>query len=375
MSGHEDGGTPSSPREIGIGTDETSASSSSTGTTSMPPTSNNASSVANGTNSPEPVSVNGNPGLPRKPAIGLISHHVCEKFKGSVDQDIQEWFGTFEMATSACGWNDVQRGTYLGLYLTGSAHRVWRSTCPKGDYQTARTTLLKAFDKSKTADAALLRFKEYAWDGKITLSEYTANLSQALQDYSALLPDDSKIPPAVLETLLIDRVCETATGSAKAEMRRHRPKTFREACEVLDAYSEDVTANATSRTQQVNAVTSPSPERVDSENISAVLTKEFERLTTAMTNALTHVVRPAQAGQQAPVQHAGNRGKGNGGRFQQQRRGGCGICGGSHRTPTCPFRKYDTGCMICGKDDHMARNCPDHPSRRPMASLVQRQGN
>ncbi|EER01874.1 hypothetical protein Pmar_PMAR004804 [Perkinsus marinus ATCC 50983] len=270
MSGHEDGGMPSSPRDIGIGTNEMSASFSSTGTASTRSTSNNASFVANGTNSPEPVSVSGDPGLPRKPAIGLISHHVCEKIKGSVDQDIQEWFGTFEMATSACGWDDVQRGTYLGLYLIGSAQRVWRSTCSKGDYQTARTTLLKAFDKSKTADAALLRFKGYAWDGKITLSEYTPNLSQALQDYSALLPNDSKIRFAVLETLLIDRVCETATGSAKAEMRRHRPKTFREACEVLDAHSEDVTANATSRTQQVNAITSPSSERVDSENISVV---------------------------------------------------------------------------------------------------------
>ncbi|KAF4701098.1 hypothetical protein FOZ62_004950, partial [Perkinsus olseni] len=108
MSGDSEGSTPSL-RETGTNTGvdfPAIPAIGSGGTGTDPP---RTSSSANGSNYPEYSSVNGNPGLPRTPAVGLISHHVCEKFKGSVDQDIQEWFETFEMATSACGWNDVQR--------------------------------------------------------------------------------------------------------------------------------------------------------------------------------------------------------------------------------------------------------------------------
>ncbi|KAF4647862.1 hypothetical protein FOL47_004050, partial [Perkinsus chesapeaki] len=164
---------------------------------------------------------------------------VPDKFAGKSSDNIRDWFETYELYTYGNLYDDHSRARFLGAFLTGDPANVWKTKCSKKDYDADKAILIKTFEKCRLPDEAWARFDNYQWDRIQPLSVYSAALSRYLNEYNDLLKPENRLTLAARETLLVEKLSKLATGAAKAEIRRARPQTSTDVCDLLGAYVDN----------------------------------------------------------------------------------------------------------------------------------------
>ncbi|KAF4652771.1 hypothetical protein FOL46_009507, partial [Perkinsus olseni] len=286
-----------------------------------------------------------------------------EKFSNGPQQQVRDWFDSFDLSAAAVNWTVQMKASYLGLFLAGAPLTVWRTQCSRVDYEAAKALLIRTFDGTPHPDMALKRFNAYQWDRKIPVLEFVANAHKLLCEYNDLLPPDRRLSPDATQSLLIDKVTEYASGGARAEMRRARPTTLAEACDLLAVYSDDAPPSSVGAV----AAVSPLEDKVRDEMVLKAINDGFSRGFEKVADVLETFVKKVQdviqvqptviPGAQPP--HGLDPGS-------------CGSCQQQdHGTLSCPFEKFDKGCAICGTEGHLARACP----RNPFLQLISTNAN
>ncbi|KAF4727464.1 hypothetical protein FOZ63_016096, partial [Perkinsus olseni] len=114
-----------------------------------------------------------------------------------------------------------------------------KTQCSKTNYEADKAVLIKTFEKCRLPDEAWSRFDNYQWDRIQPLSVYAAALSRYLNEYNDLLKPENRLSSPARETLLVEKLSKLATGAAKAEIRRARPRTAADVCDILGAYVDN----------------------------------------------------------------------------------------------------------------------------------------
>ncbi|EER01634.1 hypothetical protein Pmar_PMAR009921, partial [Perkinsus marinus ATCC 50983] len=138
------------------------------------------------------------------------------------------------------------------------------------NYEADKAILIKTFEKCRLPDEAWSRFDNYQWDRIQPLSVYAAALSRYLNEYNDLLKPDCRLSLPARETLLVEKLSKLATGAAKAEIRRARPRSAADVCDLLGAYVDN------SDQTGINAVRSIEPKLDASIEMLSKLLGAFE---------------------------------------------------------------------------------------------------
>ncbi|EER16871.1 hypothetical protein Pmar_PMAR004723 [Perkinsus marinus ATCC 50983] len=327
--------------------------SAQTGATTSTSTTNNFSAMPNiqttsSTSSPVVVSTASSESiLPARTKRLFVP--VPEKFANKPTDNIRDWFEAYELYTYGNLYDDRARARFLGAFLTGDSANVWKTQCSKVNYEADKAILIKTFEKCRLPDEAWSRFDNYQWDRIQPLSVYAAALSRYLNEYNDLLKPDCRLSLPARETLLVEKLSKLATGAAKAEIRRARPRSAADVCDLLGAYVDN------SDQTGINAVRSIEPKLDASIEMLSKLLGAFEGAQSRQVEQFDRLC--AVLGNPQPKGQPNGQAVQNG---QQRRRGvrRCGICSGPHLTLECFHKKFTVGCAICGNTEHFARNCP-----------------
>ncbi|EEQ97816.1 hypothetical protein Pmar_PMAR000367, partial [Perkinsus marinus ATCC 50983] len=195
---------------------------------------------------------------------------VPEKFANKPTDNIRDWFEAYELYTYGNLYDDRARARFLGAFLTGDSANVWKTQCSKVNYEADKAILIKTFEKCRLPDEAWSRFDNYQWDRIQPLSVYAAALSRYLNEYNDLLKPDCRLSLPARETLLVEKLSKLATGAAKAEIRRARPRSAADVCDLLGAYVDN------SDQTGINAVRSIEPKLDASIEMLSKLLGAFE---------------------------------------------------------------------------------------------------
>ncbi|KAF4732712.1 hypothetical protein FOZ62_014690, partial [Perkinsus olseni] len=217
-----------------------------------------------------------------------------EKFSNGPQQQVRDWFDSFDLSAAAVNWTVQMKASYLGLFLAGAPLTVWRTQCSRIDYEAAKALLVRTFDGTPHPDMALKRFNAFQWDRKMPILEFVATAYKLLCEYNDLLPPDRRLSPDATQSLLIDKVTEYASGGARAEMRRARPTTLAEACDLLAVYSDDAPPSSVGAV----AAVSPLEDKVRDEMVLKAINDGFSRGFEKVTDVLETVVKKVQAATQ-----------------------------------------------------------------------------
>ncbi|KAF4713716.1 hypothetical protein FOZ62_012264, partial [Perkinsus olseni] len=88
--------------------------------------------------------------------------------------------------------------------------------------------------------------------------------------------------------------------------------------------------------------------------------RTMEKVTDVLETVVKKVKQAVTPGLRPPQPRPPFGGKGQ--PRQDPGRGSCGICRQrDHGNLSCPFKKSDKGCAICGTEGHLARACPRNP--------------
>ncbi|KAF4687559.1 hypothetical protein FOZ62_015924, partial [Perkinsus olseni] len=206
-------------------------------------------------------------------------------------------------------------------HLRGVYFDVWHQNCTKIDFAKDRKALVGMFALTQQI---LARFNSLTWD--------------------------------------------RSTKSAKSALRRRRPKTVQDICQLFDDYREK--SPPTSAPTRPAAGASPGLDSVDfnTEGSNGQLTKAVNALLAsqnAMMGSLGKMFKANGGGQQG--RHGrdgrgGNRGSARSRKGMPIRTPKCAICSDQHWVSSCPLKKYENGCFVCSSTEHLARECPQLPA-------------
>ncbi|KAF4646969.1 hypothetical protein FOZ61_004861, partial [Perkinsus olseni] len=187
-------------------------------------------------------------------------------------------------------------------------------------------------------------------------------------EYNDTLAGGAKLTDDIMDRMVMDRLIANAPDAAKSALRRRRPKTVQDICQLFDDYREK--SPPTSAPTRPAAGASPGFDSVDfnTEGSNGQLTKAVNALLAsqnAMMGSLGKMFKANGGGQQGRHGRGGrggNRGSARSCKGMPTRTPKCAICSDQHWVSSCPLKKYENGCFVCSSTEHLARECPQLPA-------------
>ncbi|KAF4648348.1 hypothetical protein FOL47_003397 [Perkinsus chesapeaki] len=284
--------------------------------------------------------------------VQVMQSPVPERYDGI--SDIEDWFRRYEADARGAGWTELQMAERLGNHLRGVYFDVWHQNCTKTDFIKDRDELIGMFALTQP-DEVLARFNSLTWDRTTKVVAFVTSLRRYIKAYNETLSEDEKLSENVMNKMVMDRLIANAPNAVKSVLRRRRPTTVKETCQIFDDYKER-----------------PSVTSVDKLQAAAGMTTDYASVTSSSSNdQLLQAINTLLASQNAMMAVYDNLRKlgGSGRDFSSAQNGSCDwsppkciICSGNHSVSTCPYKKYDSGCFVCSSVDHIVRDCPQLPA-------------
>ncbi|KAF4678556.1 hypothetical protein FOZ60_016419 [Perkinsus olseni] len=297
--------------------------------------------------------------------VQVMQSPVPERYDGI--SNLEDWFRRYEADARGAGWTELQMAERLGNHLRGVYFDVWHQNCTKVDFAKDRKALVGMFALTQP-DEILARFNSLTWDRSTKVVAFLTSLRRYLKEYNDTLAGGAKLTDDIMDRMVMDRLIANAPDAAKSALRRRRPKTVQDICQLFDDYREK--SPPTSAPTRPAAGASPGFDSVDfsTEGSNGQLTKAVNALLAsqnAMMGSLGKMFKANGGGQQG--RHGrdgrgGNRGSARSRKGMPIRTPKCAICSDQHWVSSCPLKKYENGCFVCSSTEHLARECPQLPA-------------
>ncbi|KAF4684395.1 hypothetical protein FOZ60_007903 [Perkinsus olseni] len=289
---------------------------------------------------------------PSSTVVQIVQSPMPERYDGIAD--FEDWLRRYEADARGSGWTMSQMAERLGNYLRGTYFEVWHQHCSKTDFEADRKALLDMFALVRP-DEILDKFNSLTWDRSTRVVSFLTMLRRYMTNYNKTLPADHKLSSTHMDKMIMDRMIANAPDGAKSVLRRRQPKTIQEVCEIFEDFKERAPAKSGGPAAAGIALGGTATD----DHVSKLI-DTFTASQNAMVGSITKLVNQ--------MKDTGGNGFGpNGGRRSQKGKGKkrtpkCYLCSDAHWALSCPFKKHDRGCFICGSSDHMARSCPQYSS-------------
>ncbi|KAF4647068.1 hypothetical protein FOZ61_004697, partial [Perkinsus olseni] len=149
--------------------------------------------------------------------------------------------------------------------------------CTKIDFAKDRKALVGMFALTQP-DEILARFNSLTWDRSTKVVAFLTSLRPYLKEYNDTLAGGAKLTDDIMDRMVMDRLIANAPDAAKSALRRRRPKTVQDICQLFDDYREK--SPPTSAPTRPAAGASPGFDSVDfnTEGSNGQLTKAVNAL-------------------------------------------------------------------------------------------------
>ncbi|KAF4678829.1 hypothetical protein FOZ63_030477 [Perkinsus olseni] len=268
--------------------------------------------------------------------VQVMQSPTPERYDGI--SNLEDWFRRYEADARGAGWTELQMAERLGNHLRGVYFDVWHQNCSKVDFAKDRKDLIDMFALTQP-DEILARFNSLTWNPSTKVVAFVTSLRRYLKEYNDTLSEQCKLTEGIMDCMVMDRLITNAPNTVKSALRRRRPKTIQEICQLFDDYKDKSLPTPTDT--QVPGMSAG----IDADNMdSEVLNGQFAKAVNALI-----------ASQSAMMYSLGKFLEGNQSTLK------CDICSDKHLVSSCPFKKYESGCYVCSSTEHLSRACPQLP--------------
>ena len=160
---------------------------------------------------------------PTRPSGGYGKIGKVQDFTGSLEEDVENWFGHFEMVAQGNRWDNLAKSIQLYSFLKGQALK-WYGTLlmeEKQDYEVVRALMIQEFHSENRREDLYNQVKKRKQQENESVNEYALDMERYLRG----------IDPHMGEREKINYFLEGLKSKYRYQVIRKRVRSLREAVE------------------------------------------------------------------------------------------------------------------------------------------------